>query len=191
MAVPFQCREVVRGEAHRLYVRVRLPSLLLSRDPAVALRPRECGISEWSSVKALQVLEWLRDPVALVTSKRIGQWTFYRRNERRFAPSSASSAKISSPEAMRWITKEAIRRVQFTPYELAPLEAVEDVCQRCAQVTELAVKCRDLRRSMSVHLGQHMCCDLGIPRAAGRTLDIDPRSDARHIRGLVAIPRRC
>ena len=41
-------------------------------------------------------------------------------------------------------------------------------------MTELAVKCRDLRRSMSVQLGQHMCFGLGNPKLAGRTLDIDP-----------------
>jgi hypothetical protein len=48
-------------------------------------------------------------------------------------------------------------------------------------VTELAVKCRDLLRSMSVQLGQYMCFDLCNPKLAGR-LDIDPISYAARSR---------
>src|SRR5258705_8112434 len=51
MALPIRRREVVGfsdpgGEAHRFSLRVRLPSLVPSRDPTVALRPRVHVISE-------------------------------------------------------------------------------------------------------------------------------------------------
>src|SRR6266568_525200 len=51
MALPIRRREVVGfsdpgGEAYRFSLRVRLPSLVPSRDPTVALRPRVHVISE-------------------------------------------------------------------------------------------------------------------------------------------------
>ena len=59
-------------------------------------------------------------------------------------------------------------------------------------MTELALKCRDLRRSMSVQLGQHMCFDLCNPELASRMLDIDPNQlRGTFARGGVGLALRC